>query len=290
MNATPCDRSPPSGPATHPRRSGSANCEVDARRRWLEARQRVVDLEAALQSETADLQTRIWDALAPRALPGAARRRGRPSGRRAPGPAPATGSRRRRRADRVRRPLAPRRTRPGHRPRRARRPGDVAARAPCRRPHQRLRQPHGRRHPPRRRPDPRERTRAPMPPTSGPNGRAPTSTRPCTRSCAPTAARRTPATPANDSPSSWTNWQISTSSLRTATARVEALHREPAVRAPRPAVVGGERERWAADRLARQEAATREATQRRQRQQETPRIEPTRPSRSTPDHGRGIGR
>ena len=36
--------------------------EVDARRRWLEARQRVVDLEATLSSETADLQTRVWGA------------------------------------------------------------------------------------------------------------------------------------------------------------------------------------------------------------------------------------
>ena len=36
--------------------------EVDARRRWLEARQRVVDLDAALTSETADLQTRVWGA------------------------------------------------------------------------------------------------------------------------------------------------------------------------------------------------------------------------------------
>ena len=36
--------------------------EVDARRRWLQARQQVVDLEATLTSETADLQTRVWGA------------------------------------------------------------------------------------------------------------------------------------------------------------------------------------------------------------------------------------
>ena len=36
--------------------------EIDARRSWLEARQRVVDLDAALKSETADLQTRVWAA------------------------------------------------------------------------------------------------------------------------------------------------------------------------------------------------------------------------------------
>ena len=78
--------------------------------------------------------------------------------------------------------------------------------------------------------------------------------------------------------------------LRTATARVDVLQREPAVRALPRAGVDGERDRWAADRAARQEAASREAKQRRQRQQETRRIEPPPPSRSTPDHGRGIGR
>jgi hypothetical protein len=78
--------------------------------------------------------------------------------------------------------------------------------------------------------------------------------------------------------------------LRTATTRVEVLERDPAVRALPRAGVDGERERWAADRQARQEAATREAKQRQQRQQETPRIEPPPPSRSTPEHGRGIGR
>ena len=78
--------------------------------------------------------------------------------------------------------------------------------------------------------------------------------------------------------------------LRTATARVEVLQREPAVRALPRAGVDGERERWAADRAARQEAASREAKERRQRQQETRRIEPPPPSPSTPDHGRGIGR
>ncbi|MGK2875784.1 MAG: AAA family ATPase [Nocardioides sp.] len=78
--------------------------------------------------------------------------------------------------------------------------------------------------------------------------------------------------------------------LRTATARVDDLQREPAVRALPPAGVDGQRERWAADRQVRQETATREAKQRQQRQQETPRIKPPRPSPSTPDHGRGIGR
>ena len=52
--------------------------EVDARRRWLEARQQVVDLEATLTSETADLQTQRLGRVAPGARTGAARRRGRP--------------------------------------------------------------------------------------------------------------------------------------------------------------------------------------------------------------------
>jgi exodeoxyribonuclease V alpha subunit len=36
--------------------------EIRARRSWLQARQRVDDLDAALKIETADLQTRVWDA------------------------------------------------------------------------------------------------------------------------------------------------------------------------------------------------------------------------------------
>ncbi len=78
--------------------------------------------------------------------------------------------------------------------------------------------------------------------------------------------------------------------LRTTAARVDALQREPAVRALPHAAADGERDRWAADRAAGQEAASRETKQRRQRQQETRRIEPTPPGRSTPDHGPGIGR
>ena len=34
--------------------------EVNARRRWLQARQQVLDLDTALKTDTADLQTRIW--------------------------------------------------------------------------------------------------------------------------------------------------------------------------------------------------------------------------------------
>ena len=62
VNATPSSRSPRSRPATHRDAERLRSDEVDARRRWLEARQRVVDLDAALTSETADLQTRVWGA------------------------------------------------------------------------------------------------------------------------------------------------------------------------------------------------------------------------------------
>jgi hypothetical protein len=78
--------------------------------------------------------------------------------------------------------------------------------------------------------------------------------------------------------------------LHTAIARVDALQRGPAMRALSPAGVAGERERWAADRAARQETASRQAKQRRLRQQQTPRIERPTPSRGTPEPGWGIGR
>ena len=155
--------------------------EVDARRRWLEARQRVADPRATVTSETADLQTQLWAAW--RMELSTARRAAEVVrvGRRATGTATATGPRRRRRPDRVRRPLAPRRARPGHRPCRARRPGEVAARAARRRPPSMPSSPA-------RSPRPTHADRfaqpcaTPTPPTSGPNGRAPTSRRPWTPS------------------------------------------------------------------------------------------------------------
>jgi hypothetical protein len=78
--------------------------------------------------------------------------------------------------------------------------------------------------------------------------------------------------------------------LHTATARVDILTSEPRVRALPGEGPEGEHERWAADRVARQEAASGEVKVRRQRQQETRRIEPPTPSQGAPDHGRGIGR
>jgi exodeoxyribonuclease V alpha subunit len=78
--------------------------------------------------------------------------------------------------------------------------------------------------------------------------------------------------------------------LHTATARVEVLTSEPRVQALPGGGPEGEHERWTADRVARQGTASREVKVRRQRQQETRRIEPPPSSRSTPDHGPGIGR
>jgi len=78
--------------------------------------------------------------------------------------------------------------------------------------------------------------------------------------------------------------------LRTATAGVEALTSESRMRALPGGGLDGEHQRWAADRLACQEAAALDANERRQRQQKSRRIQPSPPSRGTPDHGRGIGR
>ena len=75
-----------------------------------------------------------------------------------------------------------------------------------------------------------------------------------------------------------------------ATARVQGLNGEPSLRTLTVGELDGEHQRWAADRVARQEAASREAQQRWQTRQERRRIEPPSPSRSTPDHRKGIGR
>ena len=78
--------------------------------------------------------------------------------------------------------------------------------------------------------------------------------------------------------------------LRTATSRARALANEPSIRTLPGEGLDAQRDRWAADRRARQKAAAREARERLQRQQEKARrIEPT-PSWSTPDGGWGIGR
>jgi exodeoxyribonuclease V alpha subunit len=79
--------------------------------------------------------------------------------------------------------------------------------------------------------------------------------------------------------------------LGTATARVRALTSAPWLRRLPGGGLDGERVRWAADREARQEAAAREANERRQRELEPARrIESPPQIPSTPDHGRGIGR
>ena len=79
--------------------------------------------------------------------------------------------------------------------------------------------------------------------------------------------------------------------LYAATARLQTLNREPSIRTLPDGGLDGEHARWAADRLASQQAATQEATERWQRQQhKTRHVEPPAPSRSSPDHGWGIGR
>ena len=79
--------------------------------------------------------------------------------------------------------------------------------------------------------------------------------------------------------------------LRRATVRVRALANEPSIRTPPDGGLDSERDRWAADRRARQQAAAREAKERWQRQQQkSRRIEPSPPSWGAPDPGWGIGR
>ena len=79
--------------------------------------------------------------------------------------------------------------------------------------------------------------------------------------------------------------------LRTATSRVRAVANEPSIRTLPNGGLESEHDRWTADRHARQQAAARDARERLRLQQEKARrIEPTPPSRSTPDRGWGIGR
>jgi exodeoxyribonuclease V alpha subunit len=78
--------------------------------------------------------------------------------------------------------------------------------------------------------------------------------------------------------------------LRTATARVDALQHEPAVQALPRNAIDGQRESWAIAHAAQLESASREANQRRQRQEKTRQIEPPLPSGSTPEQRPGIGR
>lgn len=79
--------------------------------------------------------------------------------------------------------------------------------------------------------------------------------------------------------------------LGTATSRVRAVANEPSVRTLPNGGLDSEHDRWAADRRARQQSDARDARERLRLQQEKARrIEPTPPSRSTPDRGWGIGR
>ena len=76
--------------------------------------------------------------------------------------------------------------------------------------------------------------------------------------------------------------------LRTATARVHELASDPSIRTLPGEGLEGEHDRWAADRLARQQAATRQT--RVHRRETARRAEPPPPSRNSPDRGLGIGR
>ncbi len=78
--------------------------------------------------------------------------------------------------------------------------------------------------------------------------------------------------------------------LSTATTRVGALASEPSIRTIPDGALDGEHDRWTADRVARKEAASREAQRWQSRREKGRRIEPPAPSRSTPDRGWGIGR
>ncbi len=76
--------------------------------------------------------------------------------------------------------------------------------------------------------------------------------------------------------------------LEAATARVQALVSDPSIRTLPAGGLGGEHDRWAADRLARQQTATQQAQQRRR--ETARRMEPTPPGLSGSGRGWGIGR
>jgi conjugative relaxase-like TrwC/TraI family protein len=79
--------------------------------------------------------------------------------------------------------------------------------------------------------------------------------------------------------------------LRRTTARVRALASEPSIRTLPDGGLDSERDRWVAERRTRQQAAAREDKERWQLQQHrSRRTEPTPTTRGTPDGGWGIGR
>lgn len=79
--------------------------------------------------------------------------------------------------------------------------------------------------------------------------------------------------------------------LRVATSRVAATENEPSIRTLPNGGLDSEHDRWDADRRARQQEDAGQARERlRLQQQKARRIPPTPPSRSTPGRGQGIGR
>jgi hypothetical protein len=78
--------------------------------------------------------------------------------------------------------------------------------------------------------------------------------------------------------------------LHTTTAIVHRIRDEPAIRTLPAGDLDTEHGQWAADRADQRQAAARDAQERWLRQQQTHRIRPTQPSHPALDHGAGIGR
>ena len=263
--------------------------EVDARRRWLEARQRVADLEATVTSETADLQTQLW----------AAWRMELSTARRAAEVVRAGGGRLGQRRRQVRDAGADltafaARWRPAV-PDLATDPAELAGQ---------VRWLHGRRvedllnafvartiaeaHPD------ADQIRATLRDAHAAHERAERTRTHLEETMDAELSPYGHAAHTRDAGARLAAVVDQLAGVRrdllSARTRVDVLQRERAVRALPSGGVDGERERWAADRAARRQAAARDAQERRQRQEGTRRIEPPPASRDTPHHGRGIGR
>ena len=271
-----------------PERDRSAATRTTPGAAGSQARQRVDDLDAALRSETADLQTRVWDAWR-QELPQAQRaaeivREG--AGR--------LGQHRRQVRDASAEltafaaALAPRPARPAHRPCGARRPGDVAARAPRRRPDQRASSLAGRRRPPGRRPDPRDRARRLHGLRARRTGAHP-ARRGHVRRAAPLRAGSAHARPGGPTHRRHRpNWQASNATCAPPQHASRPSRTNRASGASRTADSTANDDRWAADRHARQQAAAREAKERWQAPAEretADRADPTEPEHSRPRVG-----
>ena len=86
---------------------------------------------------------------------------------------------------------------------------------------------------------------------------------------------------------SQTNWQSVERDLLTVTTRVSALAREPSIRTLPDGGLDGEHERWAADRLARQQAPPGKRRSAAQHRATADRAAPSEPEHSRPRWGIG---